>query len=56
MVRNGHNFCSDRWIAVKVLLEFPDALFYRVDEESILDDDEVWSRHARVTVQNGYNF
>ena len=32
-VRNGHNFGSDRWIAVKHLLEFPDALFHGVDEE-----------------------
>jgi len=45
-VRNGHNFGTDRWIAVKLLLEFPDALLHRVDEESILGDDEVWSRHA----------
>ena len=30
-VRKGHNFCSDRWIAIKVLLEFPDALFHGVD-------------------------
>jgi hypothetical protein len=28
---------------VKLLLEFPDALIHRVDEESILGDDEVWS-------------
>jgi len=39
----GHNFRSDRWIAIKLLQEFPDALFHGVDEESILDDDEVWS-------------
>jgi hypothetical protein len=42
-VRNSHNFRSDRWIAIKLLLEFPDALFHEVDEESILGDDEVWS-------------
>jgi hypothetical protein len=42
----GHKFRSDRWIAIKLLLEFPDALFHAVDEESILDDDEVWSSHA----------
>jgi len=42
MVRKGHNFRSGRWIAMKILLEFPDALFHRVDEESILGDDEVW--------------
>ena len=45
-VRKGHHFRSDRWIAIKLLLEFPDALFHEVDEESILDDDEVWSRLA----------
>jgi len=39
----GHNFRSDRWIAFKLLLEFPDAFFHTVDEESILSDDEVWS-------------
>jgi hypothetical protein len=33
----------DRWIAIKLLQEFPDALFYALDEESILGDHEVWS-------------
>jgi hypothetical protein len=28
---------------MKLLLEFPDALFHAVDGESILGDDEVWS-------------
>jgi len=45
-VRTGHNFRSDRWIAIKLLVEFPDALFYGVDEESILRDYEVYSRQA----------
>jgi len=45
-VRKGHNFRSDRWIAIKLLLEFLDALFHVVVEESILGDDEVWSRQA----------
>jgi len=45
-VRNSHNFRSDRWIAIKLLLEFPDALFHAMDEESILGDDEVWSSQA----------
>jgi len=39
--RKGHNFRSDRWIATKLLLEFPDALFHGVDKESILGDDDV---------------
>jgi hypothetical protein len=42
----GHNFPSDRWIAIKLLLEFPDALFHGVHEESILGDDELWSSQA----------
>jgi len=37
----GHNFRSDRSIAIKLLLEFPDALFHGVDEESILGDVEI---------------
>jgi hypothetical protein len=31
---------------MKLLLKFPDALFHGVDQESILGDDEVWSRLA----------
>jgi len=45
-VRKVNNFRSDRWIANKILLEFPDAHFHGVDEESILGDDEVWSSVA----------
>jgi hypothetical protein len=45
-VLKGHKFRSDRWIGIKLLQEFPDALFHGVDEESILDDDEVWSSQA----------
>jgi len=37
----GHNIRSNRWIAIKLLLEFPDGLFHGVDEGSILSDDEV---------------
>jgi hypothetical protein len=39
-------FSIDRWIAIKLLLEFPDALFHTLDKESILGDDEVWSSQA----------
>jgi len=31
---------------IKLILEFLDALLHGVDEESILGDDEVWSREA----------
>jgi len=55
-VRKGNNFRSDRWIAINLLVEFPDGLFHGVDEESILDDDEVWSNQAGWTVRKGHNF
>jgi hypothetical protein len=41
-----HNFRSDRWIAIKILQEFPDELFHAADEGSILGDDEDWSIQA----------
>ena len=37
-------------------MEFPDALFHGADVESILAEDDVWSRQARVTVRKGHNF
>jgi len=46
----GHNFGSDSWIPIKLLLEFPDAPFHVVDEGSLLGVDEVWSSQARRTV------
>jgi len=42
-VCNGHNFGSDRWIALKSLKEFPDAVFLGVDVESPLGQVEVAS-------------
>jgi hypothetical protein len=47
----GHNFRSDRWIAIKLSLKFPDALFHALDEESILGDGEVSSSQAGWTVE-----
>jgi len=52
----GHNFRSDRWMAIKLLLEFLDALFQGVDEGSILGDDEVWSSEAGWTVRKAITF
>jgi len=45
----GHNFRFDRWIAIKLLREFP-------DEGSILGDDEVWSSQASWTGRKDHNF
>jgi len=55
-VRKGHNFGSDRWISLKILQEFPDAVFLGVDVESLLDDAEVSSSATRVPVRKGHNF
>jgi len=52
----GHNFRSDRWIAIKLLQEFPHALFHGVDVESILGDDEIWSSQAGWTVRKAIIF
>jgi len=52
----GHNFRLDRWIAIKLLLEFPDALFHGVDEGSILGDDYVWSSQAGLSDRKSHNF
>jgi len=41
---NSHNFGSDRWIALKVLQLFPEAVFLLVPFESLLVEAEVFSR------------
>jgi len=55
-VRNGHNFLSDRWIALKFLQEFPEDVFLVDDVESLLDESEVSSLETRVPVRKGHNF
>jgi len=55
-IQKGHNFLFDRWIGIKLLLEFPNALFHGVDEEPILDDDEVWSSQAGWTGRKATTF
>jgi len=55
-VRKGRNFRSDRWIALKFLQEFPDAVFLAVDVESLFGEPEVSSLETRVPVQKGRNF
>jgi hypothetical protein len=41
---------------MKPLIEFPDGLFHGVDVESILGEEDVWSRQARVTARKGRTF
>jgi len=49
-VSKGHNFLSDRWIALKSLQEFPDAVFLGVDVESPLGQVDVASLEISVRV------
>jgi len=46
-VRKGHNFGSDRWISLKILQEFPDAVLLGVDVESLLGDAEARDQSTR---------
>jgi len=55
-VRKGHNFWSVRWISLKILQEFPDAVFLGVDVESLLGYAEESSLETGVRVRKGHNF
>jgi len=55
-VGKGHNFRSDRLISLKILQEFPDAVFLGVDMESLLGDAEVSSPAARNPFERAISF
>jgi len=40
----SHTLRSDRWIALKVLQELPEAVFLELRMVSLLVEEEVWSR------------
>jgi len=52
----GHNFWSDRWIVLKVLQYFPEAVFLVLPMESLLVEEEVLSRQTGITAEMGHNF
>jgi hypothetical protein len=54
--RKGQNFGTDRWISLKFLQDFPDAVFLGVDVESLLGDAEESSLETGVPVPKGHNF
>jgi hypothetical protein len=41
--QKGHTFCSDRWIALKILQGFPEAVFIGVAMEWLFSDRDVGS-------------
>jgi len=47
-VRKVPNFLSDRWIDLKIIEEFCDAVFLGVDVESVLGEAEVLLFQTRV--------
>jgi len=49
-VRKGHYFGSEHWISLKILQEFPDAVFEGVYVESLHGDAEVSSPPTRVPI------
>jgi hypothetical protein len=49
-------FRSDRWIALKILQEFLEAVFLAVDVESLFGEAAVSSLETRVPVRKGHNF
>jgi hypothetical protein len=55
-VRKGHKFLSDRWIALKFLQEFPEAVFVGVIVESLLGEAEFSSIETGVPVRKSHNF
>jgi hypothetical protein len=54
--KKGYNFLSDRWIALKLLQQFSDAVSLEVRIESLLDDEEVLPSQTEITAEKGYNF
>jgi hypothetical protein len=52
----GHNFWSDRWIALKVLQLFPEAVFLELPMESLLVEKEALWSQTGMTGENGHNF
>jgi hypothetical protein len=54
--KKGYNFLSDRWIALKLLQLFSDAVSLQVRIESLLDEEEVLSSQTEITAEKGNNF
>jgi hypothetical protein len=54
--KKGDNVSSHRWIALKYLHEFPDAVFLEVATEPLLGHEEVWSANLEEAVKRAIMF
>jgi hypothetical protein len=54
--KKGYNFLSDRWVALKLLEQFSDAVSLEVRIESLLDEEEVLSSQTEITAEKGNSF
>jgi hypothetical protein len=54
--QKGHNILSDRWIALKFLQGFPEAVFCGVDMEWLLGDEDVWSDDLQYRLKKAITF
>ena len=52
----SHNFWYDRWIALKCLHEFLEAVFLSVALDSLIDDEQVWSASLEYRVKSVITF
>jgi hypothetical protein len=52
----GYNFWSDRWIALNVLHEFPEAVVVVVSKESLVVEEYGLARQNKTTAKKSYNF
>jgi hypothetical protein len=51
----GHNFRTDRWIALKVLQQFPEVVFLEEPTKSLLVEEEILSCQTEKTAEIGHN-
>jgi hypothetical protein len=54
--QKGHNFWSYRWIALKRLQGFPEAVFIGIAMEWLLEDEDVWSTALEYRLKSGITF
>jgi len=52
----GYKFWSDRWMALNVLHEFPEAVVVVVPTESLVVEEYGWARQTETIAKKGYNF